>query len=218
MDVDGLNDIEIENTPIENLETEEINLMFVAIDTSGSMSSYVGTMKTELDKFKQSIINSKESEKILVNRADFSTLITIQGYKKIDEFDTDYRTYDMTCLYDVIIEGSIKLKEYMNHLKQNGMRVKAVFAIFSDGADTSSKADLVKAMKTIQELNKLEVVTAFIAFGNDALQVGKDLEIKNILEVGKSESELRKAFNQLSKSLISQSKSVIPKKDDFFEM
>jgi uncharacterized protein YegL len=216
--IDGLDNIEVENTAIDSLETEEINLMLLAIDVSGSMCGYVSAMEAELSKFKSSIINSKESEKILVCRADFSSQAIFKGYKKIEEFDIDYSTEDSTCLYDVIVEGAKKLLDYMNYLRQQGMRVKAVFAVFSDGQDTCSKNILSTALKTVQELNKLEVVTAFISFGQDAELNGKDLDFKNVLKVGQSESELRKAFNRLSKSLVSQSKSVLPKKDDFFEM
>ena len=63
-----------------------------------------------------------------------------------------------------------------------------------------------------------EVTTVFISFGDEGLQEAKDIGFKNILEVGRTESELRKAFNQLSRSLINHSKSAIPKTDDFFEL
>lgn len=219
VEVDGLDEeIELENTRIDDLETEEVNLMFLGIDQSGSMYPHISDMINELKTFKQSIINSKENEKILVSRADFSGSLNFRGYKKITEFDEDYSTYDCTRLYDVIVEGSEKLITYMDLLRQQGVRVKAVFAIFSDGEDIGSRNNMHEARKVIENLNNLEIVTAFIAFGNGGIQEGTDLEFKNILEVGKSESELRKAFNQLSKSLISQSKSVIAKTDDFFEL
>jgi hypothetical protein len=218
IDIDGINEIEAQNTKIDELETEDVNLMFLAIDESGSMNFFVDPMKKELETFKKSIIDSKESEKILVARVDFSDFIKIGGYKKIEEFDVDYTVNNSTRLYDVVIEGSEKLKQYMDYLRQQGMRVKAVFAVFSDGLDTASRNNKATAFKVMEEMNKNEIVTAFIAFGKEGLSEAKDLNFKNILQVGQTESELRKAFNQLSKSLISQSKSVIPKKDDFFEM
>jgi len=216
--VDGLDEIEIENTPIAELETEDVNLMLLAIDVSGSMEQYEDVMREELEKFKRSIIDSKESEKILVARADFSDFLSIGGYKKIDEFDTNFKSYSSTRLYDAIEDGAEKLQEYMKFLRDRGMRVKAVFAVFSDGHDNASKTDFSKAKRIIDELNKAEIVTAFISFGSDALDLSMKLGVKNNLEMGRTESELRKAFNQLSKSLISQSKSVVTKTDDFFEM
>lgn len=217
--VDGIDDdLELENTRIDDLETEEVNLMFIGIDQSSSMSPYHSIMVDELRKFKKSIIDSKENEKILVSRGDFDSNLNFRGYKKITEFDEDYQASGTTRLYDVIVEGTIKLTAYMELLRQQGVRVKAVFAIFSDGQDVSSYAAVHEARKYITELNQLEIVTVFISFGNEGLQEAKDLGFKNILEVGRTESELRKAFNQLSKSLISQSKSVTSKTDDFFEL
>jgi uncharacterized protein YegL len=104
----------------------------------------------------------------------------------------------------------------MEYLKQQGMRVKAVFSIFSDGEENSSRATLQEAKSKIKELNDKETVTAFISFGSDAMMEAKRLGVKNILQVGSSASELRKAFDCLSKSVIDSSKSVVSKKDDFF--
>ena len=40
LDIDGLNDIETENTSIDDIESENINLMMIGIDCSGSMYKY----------------------------------------------------------------------------------------------------------------------------------------------------------------------------------
>jgi hypothetical protein len=218
LDILGMEEIEMENTSIDDIDNESINLIFVAIDGSGSMGYYTDDMKNCLNDFKDAINNSKEVDEILVARADFDGSINVGGYKKIDEFDTGYRASGMTSLYDVIYQGSEKLLNYMDYLKQQGMRVKAVFSVFSDGEDTSSRRQLSDAKDKIRELNSKEITTAFISFGNDALSEAKRLEFKNILTVGNSASELRKAFNCLSKSVIESSKSVINKTDDFFDM
>ena len=44
------------------------------------------------------------------------------------------------------------------------------------------------------------------------------LGFKNILDVSSSASELRRAFNCLSKSVIENSKSAVSKQDDFFDV
>ena len=103
----------------------------------------------------------------------------------------------------------------MDFLKQQGVRVKPVFAIFSDGEDTV-KNDASKAKNMIKELNAKEVITAFISFGGAATSIAKNLGFKNILDVGSSASELRKAFDCLSKSVIESSKSVVTDVDNFF--
>lgn len=213
--IDGLDEIEIENTSVDEIDSENINLMFLGIDKSGSMSCYCNDMVDSLNSFKQALTESKEADEILVARADFNGKITVGGYKRITEFDTSYSAGGMTALYDVIEDGTKRLNDYMEYLKQQGVRVKAVFAIFSDGEDTV-KNDASAAKKCIQELNQKEVTTAFISFGGEATNVARQLGFKNVLDVRSSASELRKSFDCLSKSVIESSKSVVSDGDSFF--
>lgn len=220
IEIDGLDEIEVENTAIDDLDTESINLIFIGIDESGSMESYIADMKNCLSEFKAALTDSKEADEILVARADFSNTAIIGGYKKISEFDTSFDVDAMTAMFDTIVGGSEKLKEYRRFLKEQGMsRVKAVFAIFSDGVDNFSKFSFNEAKRAIELLNGEEITTAFISFGGQATQTAKDLGFRNILDVASSASELRKAFNCLSKSVIESSKSVLSDDgDDFFQV
>ncbi len=213
--IDGLDEIEIENTSVDDIDSENVNLIFLGIDKSGSMSCYRNDMSSCLAEFKQALTESKEADEILVARADFNGSIDVGGYKKITEFDTNYNASGMTALYNVIEEGTDKLTDYMEYLKQQGVRVKAVFAIFSDGEDTVSY-DPTKAKQSVKILNDKEITTAFISFGSASAGIAKQLGFKNILDVKSSASELRKAFDCLSKSVIESSKSVVTDGDNFF--
>lgn len=217
-EIDGLDEIEKENTAVDDLDSENINLIFVGIDTSGSMCCFNNDMKQSLEEFKTALTDSKEVDEILVARANFDRNVDIGGYKKITEFDTSYTSCGSTALYDVIVDGTGKLKEYRKFLKEQGVRVKAVFSIFSDGEDTISRNDFSDAKNSISDLNKEEITTAFISFGGKATQTAKDLGFRNILDVASSASELRKAFDCLSKSVIESSKSVVSDEDDFFQI
>lgn len=217
LDIDGLGaDIEAQNTAIDDLESENINLMLIGIDGSGSMSSYRNDMMQCLTDFKDALENSKEANEILVARADFASDIDIGGYKAIDEFDTSFSAGGCTAMYDAVVEGSAKMLEYRKYLRDQGVRVKCVFAIFSDGYENGSKADVAAARQAIANLNREEITTAFISFGSDAKVEAQKLGFVNMLEVGSSASELRKAFNCLSKSVIESSKSVVADGDAFF--
>ena len=218
IEIDGLDDIEIENTSVEEIDSENINLIFLGIDQSGSMSSFSNDMKHSLNEFKDALTNSKEADEILVARANFEDSIDIGGYKKIEEFDIAFRAGGCTAMYDAITEGTEKLKEYRQYLKDQGVRVKAVFAIFSDGLDNSSHSSFSDAKRCIEFLNNEEITTAFISFGGEATNEAKSLGFRNILDVTSSASELRKAFNCLSKSVIESSKSVVADGDDFFQI
>ena len=220
IEIDGLDEIEVENTAVDDLESESVNLIFLGIDESGSMSSYIGEMQNCLSEFKTALQNSKEADDILIARADFADDVKIGGYKKISEFDTGFAIFGCTAMYDTIVDGAGKLKEYRKFLKEQGMtRVKAVFAIFSDGLDNVSNNGFSSAKREVESLNSEEITTAFISFGGQATQVAKDLGFRNILDVSSSASELRKAFNCLSKSVIESSKSVLSDDgDDFFQV
>jgi len=217
MDILGIDEIESMNTPVDDTETEVINLIFVAIDGSGSMGAYIADMKNSLNEFKDALLNSKEVDEILLARADFADDINVGGYKPVDQFDINYGAGGMTVLYDVIIEGSNKLLQYIDYLKKQGMRVKAVFSVFSDGADTTSKHSINEAKNCVLNLQKQEVTTAFISFGSGKGEADR-LKFQNSLTVGSSASELRKAFNTLSKSVIDHSKSATSSTDSFFDM
>lgn len=217
LDIDGLGaDIESQNTAIDDLESENVNLMLIGIDGSGSMSSYRNDMIQCLSDFKDALENSKEANEILVARADFSSDINIGGYKAIDEFDTAFSAGGCTAMYDAVVEGAAKMLEYRKYLRDQGVRVKCVFAIFSDGYENGSRADVSDARQAIANLNREEITTAFISFGSDAKVEAQKLGFVNMLEVGSSASELRKAFNCLSKSVIESSKSVVADGDAFF--
>ncbi len=220
IEIDGLDEIEVENTAVDDLESESVNLIFLGIDESGSMGRYISDMQSCLAEFKDALTDSKEADEILVARADFSDFINIGGYKKISEFDTKFVANGCTAMFDTIVEGSEKLKEYRKFLKNQGMtRVKAVFAIFSDGEDNVSSHSYSEAKQAVDFLNSEEITTAFISFGGGATHTAKDLGFRNILDVASSASELRKAFNCLSKSVIESSKSVLTDDgDDFFQI
>ncbi len=221
IEVMGIDEIEQENTSIDDIETEVINLIFVGIDQSGSMDMYINDMKQCLVDFKKALEDSKEVDEMLIARANFNGSkqdIQIGGYKKVNEFDVGYSANGATPLYDVIVEGTEKLDNYITYLKNQGMRVKAVFAIFSDGEDVGSLTHMSEARNCVKKLNNQEITTAFISFGSHAITEAENLKFKNKLQVGSSASELRKAFDCLSKSVIESSKSVVNDTSGFFTM
>lgn len=217
LDIDGLGaDIEAQNTAIDDLESENVNLMMLGIDHSGSMWQWSNEMVICLMNFKDALKNSKEANEILVARADFDSDVVIGGYKPIDEFEVSFENGGMTAMYDCVVQGAQKMMEYRKFLRDQGVRVKCVFAIFSDGCENCSSASLSMARQAIENLNSEEITTAFISFGNDAQSEAKRLGFKNLLTVGSDASELRRSFNCLSKSVIESSKSVVADGDAFF--
>lgn len=194
MEIDGLEEIEMENTSVDEIDSENINLIFLGIDQSGSMDAFRSDMKHSLAEFRDALKDSREAEEILVARADFEDKITVGGYKKIGEFDTSFSAGGCTAMYDAVTEGTRRLREYRQYLKDQGVRVNAVVISSS-----------------------LRKSTHFFASPKLLLEA-KDLGFRNILDVTSSASELRKAFDCLSKSVIESSKSVVADGEDFFQI
>lgn len=220
LNIEGLDQFEIENTPVDQLNYEVIDLNSVGLDESGSMGKFVQVMRDCLAKWKKGLIDSKESDKMLVARGSFRNhTIEIGGYKKIDEFDeNNYSASGGTPMYDYIIEGAEKLLKVMEYYQNQGYKPRAVFSIFSDGEDQCSSNSLVDAKRVIEDLNKKEIVTAFIAFGQEAKAEAKRLGFKNIEDAGSDEHTLRNAFDRFSKSLVANSKSLVQKTDNLFDI
>ena len=59
-EIDGLDEIEIENTSVEEIDSENINLIFLGIDKSGSMSVFQQDMKHSLTEFAGDKVKEKE--------------------------------------------------------------------------------------------------------------------------------------------------------------
>lgn len=222
--IDGLNDIEVVNTSIDDIDAEKVNLMLLLIDRSGSMIIHEADMQDALDSFKRELKASKEADNILVARCDFASDVSITGYKKIDEFSTKFNSGGCTVLYDAITTGTKKLIEYRKFLKDSGMIVKSVLAVFSDGEENGSASSFSDAKAAIDICNKEEITTSFISFGNEAVRESNNLGFRNLLKTddlnaADAGSALRRAFDCLSKSLIESSKNVMSNDDDdFFKM
>ena len=62
VEIDGLEEIEMENTSVEDIDSENINLMFLGIDKSGSMSVFQEDMKQCLKELKNALARAKEAD------------------------------------------------------------------------------------------------------------------------------------------------------------
>lgn len=222
LEIDGLDDYSGKNTSIDDIENENVTLMMIGIDCSGSMYTHESTMRKCLSDFRDALADSKDANEILISRANFShncdPARDISGYKHIEELDTSFSALGQTAMYDCIVNGTKEMMAYREYLRKEGVRVKAVFAIFSDGYDNSSRHSKSDARRCIEDLNREEITTAFISFGGDAQREAQDCGFKNILTTQNTASELRKAFDCLSKSVIASSQSVLNDVDDFFVM
>ena len=210
------------NLPVDEIQNERQTLISFLIDSSSSMSSYEDAMRESIEKFKQAIANSKEKDEIMISRTNFNHEIEVSGYQLVETMSTDYCADGGTALYDAIVTAQQNLYQgrdgggYMAELQKNGIRVKSLFLIFSDGEDRHSQSSINEARQSIQFLQKEEILVAYVCFGGGrsiATELG--IQPNNIVETDATESELRKIMQVVSRSAVSFSQAA-KETGDFF--
>lgn len=215
----------VTNADIEEIEVERPTLISYIIDESGSMSSYSTDMQDALQVVKDTIQGSKEADEMRISVTRFSDRVTTSGYQEVENIDTQYSPGGCTKLYDAIVGVQKALHAgdgtgYMEQLKNNGNRPKAVVFIFTDGYDNYSDYTKNDARNSIELLKKNEIAVGLIEFGSDAHGIAQELGIleQNIKPVNADKSELRKIMMATSKSAISASKSAnVTASDSLFD-
>lgn len=202
------------NIPTDEVDNDHMFLMSVARDCSGSMTDFRSVMQQSTQEFVESIKGSKSDDEILVSLTEFDDSVSSYGYQNVADMPTVYNPGGCTALYDAIVVAQQRLYDgngggYMEQLNASGVRTRGALVIFSDGADNVSQKSANDARQAIQLLKKQEILVAFIAFGDEAKDIAKDLGIdpQNVLQTNATASELRKIWNIMSKSAISMSKS-----------
>ena len=211
------------NINVNALEVENVNLISVLIDISGSMDKYASDMQQAIAEFKKALEQSKEVDEILLSRIDFDSSFNKDGYKPVAAFNTGYSTGGTTNLYAPLDWAITNQLQYEKTLKASGTRVKSVIAVFTDGDDidsTQSEKDRVRDI--VKNYIGSEKMIVWIAFGSGGITEAKTMNIPDnrIYQSSASASELRKAFQCLSKSVkaFSQSATAPSAQADFFTL
>lgn len=205
----------VQNADIEEIEVEKPTLVTYIIDKSASMNPHETDMEDALKLVKDTIQGSKEADEMRISVIQFADTVTTSGYQVIEDIDIQYSADGWsTKLFDAIVGAQKALyagdgSGYMEKLRANGNRPKAVIFIFTDGQDNDSDYAKSDARKAIEFLQKNEIPVGLIEFGSQARGVAKELGIydQNIKPINADKSELRKIMMATSKSAISASKS-----------
>lgn len=203
--------IEDNNSSIDELDSENVTLMGLAIDNSGSMGLYIGAMADALASTKKAMAASKNSDEIRISRIDFDNESIASGYIPVADMDTTYQksiSFGGTAIYDMIVKDGEAMREYRKYLCDNGYHVRAVFAIFTDGEDMHSDHSIQEAKQVIDAMAREEIITVMIEFGAEAAGIAKALGISKSISCGSTDHELRNAFAMVSKSVVSVSQNV----------
>lgn len=208
IEIKGLDETYAENMDVDEVGVPTVLLVDFCIDGSSSMEPYEQVMRDCLVHYRESIVNSKQADEMLVSNTVFASTIKTGGYVAPQDLNTDYSADGITRLYDTIVERRQRLLSYMDQLKNNGTNARACVVILSDGEDVGSSCTSTNARNAIKDLISREVIVAFIAFGPGAAGIADTLGIKakNVKAVTNNESELREVIDLTSKSAQSASK------------
>jgi hypothetical protein len=202
-----------------DFSSDNVNIIALLYDQSGSMSDYISAMVKANNAFKDDFSKFEEKGSIAISKAVFSEDYHISPFKEVKYFNTNYCSYGMTYLYSSIIKNVNATIEYYHELvKRLNVRARITFLVFTDGQDNEHGDNTISDAKAaIAKLNSLDATTVFVAFGEATeSNLGESMGFtctKNIHTVTDLISCLG---NELSKSCKEQSRSSYSLKSEFF--
>lgn len=200
-----------------DLNTDFVTLFLVIFDETGSMDGNQSAVHQSFDEMVSALKGSKEADSIFMSAWTFNSRRTnlVHSYLPLDLVTSlsGYNPSAATNLFDAVLDGITSLLLYETELVKYGTRLQTVVVIFTDGEDNDS-TNPVSAVKTLIDdlLTKEKYIFSLVAFGRGfahqtAMKMG--IPAANVLEVGKTASEIRHAVGTVSKSVIRTSQTKI---------
>ena len=194
-----------------NFSSDKVDVFFMLVDTSGSMSGTESDMRSGLQMYKESFENFAGANSIVVSVSEFSSDLRIKEFEPVNSFDTRYSSDGgATALYYSIVNSAKHLEKYIKQIQnEKGIDPKATFICFSDGEpchDSCSESDAVAA---IEKLNESGVTTVFVAFGASMqAEFGSRLGFQATIDVRDKSQLVHFLGVELSQSCKEQSRSM----------
>ena len=210
-----------------DLGATEYTLVTIAVDESGSVSSF----KDEIEKCIQEVVNackfSPRSDYLLIRIVAFNdTMREIHGFKQLIDCDpNDYinsiHPSGSTALFTTAKNVIQATNDYGKQLSNNDFEANAIIFIITDGMDNASSdgaKDVEKALKKIMKDEALEsAMSILVGVGTEAYAdvsaylddfknnagLNQYIEIKNA-----NNKTLAKLADFISKSVSSQSNAL----------
>lgn len=202
--------------------TNEVVLVTMMIDDSGSIR-HAGNSQPIRDGHNlvlDALIDSKQKDDILVHTKYLNGDV-LYPYCYIDQavkMDShNYNPNKGTPLYDqsVVLMGTVlaKTKEFAD----NGVPVRTVTMILTDGSDQHSRHQQAKDVKYLVDdmlMAEVHIVAGLgvdDGWGTDFRQVFRQMGLRDewILTPGSTQSEIRRAFQMFSRSTVKASQGAI---------
>lgn len=199
--------------------SDNINIFVNIYDMSSSMEDDIGKMQNANRIFYDEFMGFEEKGSIAIAKAVFADGFEMGAFRDIKDFNTGYRAYGNTALYNAIIQTAKNTIAYYNEIvKRLNVRPRITFLVFSDGGDNiGTTSDYNKAKEMIKQLNSLDATTVFVAFrGAIANEDGKRLGFTCTKDIKDAKDLSICMGKELSRSCREQSKSAYSLKSEFF--
>lgn len=203
---------------VDDVTASEVVLVTIMPDDSGSIrfGGNAQAVRGGHNSILDALTTSKQDDNILIHNRYLNGHV-LYPYCPLDQAirmnPQNYNPNLGTPLYDqtLVLLGTVLAKS--QEFSDNGVPVRTVTLIITDGADGHSRANAQDVASIVEDMLRAEnhIVAAMgIDDGyTNFHQVFKDMGIKNewILTPGNSESEIRKAFQVFSQSAVRVSQS-----------
>lgn len=207
-------------TAADSIAATEVVLVSVCIDDSGSMAgSKAQAAIAGHNGVVGALLDSKQKSGILFASRLLNGKI-ICPYTPLDQAvplsNSNYSVRGMTPLYDESLVMMATVAAKAQEFSDNGVPVRTVSLIVTDGDDTSSRATISRVEPVIRKMLQLENhIIAAMGIGADQLEKNKFRDIFEqmgirtdwILTPDNSPTEIRKAFAVFSNSAVRASQN-----------
>jgi hypothetical protein len=216
--LDGPTMLTAVGTSLDQLATNEVTLAMNIIDMSGSMAPHASDLIRAYNQdYLAAMSGSTAADDILVSTVLFNNDIELlHGYVTLENAPPltrrIYEPDNMTALYDAVAAGLTNMVLYAQQLRQNGVMVRCIVIVYSDGADNASRQRASAVRRATEELLKQEIYSlAYVGFRSGGIsdaelhQLADAIGFPEVLTAGLDHQELRRIFHLVSMSTISVS-------------
>lgn len=217
--VENLNALTIagaQGATIDEIAGDEVTITCVVLDETGSMTSNHQAVVDAYNEMVKYLKESKSADDIILGTWMFNEMSRLHhDYLLLDNAPelgkSDYNPDYSTALFDAALDALTGVIAYSQTLRNSGIRTKVVVVVFTDGGDNISRHTARDVRVVTDSLIDQEYYTlALVAFGGSfARQVAAEMGFPNVLEVGSTASEIRRAMGTVSKSVVRASQTKI---------
>ena len=227
--LEALDDVAVagcQGVNIDEIDSEEITLVAVAIDASSSMTQHRDSVIDAYNaQFLKPLKSAQDAKKILVSTWVFSDegrgkekVRLVHGYTAIPDCPqltrANYNPDGTTPLNDAAWMTLTGILSYGQTLRDSGTRTKCIVIVLTDGDENASKTTAVKVRTLAEDLLQQEIYVLSYVFFGDANQGAANAKKigfpkQHMITSDLDDSSIRRRFGTVSASVISTSQTKV---------